>query len=84
MPLLQVLKSALAIVIAWAIADAVIPGPEPIFAAVAALVVVAPSVHQSLAKEVERSAGVVAGVAIASVIGLVLGADTWVALCECR
>ena len=55
-PLLQVLKSAAATIAAWLIAGWLIPGPLPVFAAIAALLVVQPSVNQSLAKALERSA----------------------------
>ena len=79
-PLLQVMKSAIATVLAWLIAALLIPGHAPVFAAIAAVLVVQPSVNQSVTKAVERSVGVVAGVAIASALGLLLGDATWVAL----
>ncbi|BDZ55288.1 FUSC family protein [Agromyces marinus] len=79
-PLLQVLKSAVATVAAWLIAGWLIPGPLPVFAAIAALLVVQPSVNQSLGKALERSIGVIAGVVIASGLGLVFGPTSWVIL----
>jgi uncharacterized membrane protein YgaE (UPF0421/DUF939 family) len=80
-PLLQVLKSAVSVAASWLVALVVIPGgPPPIFAAIAALLVVQPSVNQSFAKGVERTVGVLAGVALASVLGLVFGEETWVVL----
>lgn len=79
-PFLQVAKSAVATSAAWLIADAVIQGPPPVFAAIAALLVVQPSVNQSLAKALERTVGVIAGVVIASALGLWLGNATWVIL----
>jgi len=79
-PLLQVLKSAVATVAAWLVAGWLIPGPLPVFAAIAALLVVQPSVNQSLGKAIERSVGVIAGVVIASVLGLVFGQSGWVVL----
>lgn len=79
-PILQVAKSAVATVAAWLIAGALIPGPPPVFAAIAALLVVQPSLNQSLTKAVERSIGVIAGVVIASILGIALGGDTWVIL----
>jgi uncharacterized membrane protein YgaE (UPF0421/DUF939 family) len=48
-------------------------GPPPVFAAIAALLTVQPSINQSLGRGVERTVGVVAGVVVASVIGIVLG-----------
>ncbi|GAA1058465.1 hypothetical protein GCM10017608_26200 [Agromyces luteolus] len=79
-PILQVLKSAVATVGAWLIAGWLIPGPLPVFAAIAALLVVQPSVNQSLGKALERSVGVIAGVAIASALGLLFGPNSWVIL----
>jgi uncharacterized membrane protein YgaE (UPF0421/DUF939 family) len=80
-PLLQVLKSAVSVAASWLVALVVIPGgPPPIFAAIAALLVVQPSVNQSFVKGMERTVGVLAGVAVASVLGLVFGEETWVVL----
>lgn len=79
-PFLQVVKSIIAAIGAWLVAEAVIPGPPPVFAAIAALLVVQPSVNQSLSKAIERSTGVVLGVLIASGLGLLLGQQTWVVL----
>ncbi|WP_285631668.1 FUSC family protein [Microbacterium arabinogalactanolyticum] len=79
-PLLQVLKSAAATIAAWLIAGWVLPGPLPVFAAIAALLVVQPSVNQSLSKAIERSAGVILGVIIAVLLTVVLGAQSWVVL----
>ncbi|PKI91181.1 hypothetical protein CW368_07945 [Actinomycetales bacterium SN12] len=79
-PLLQVLKSAAATIAAWLIAGWLIPGPLPVFAAIAALLVVQPSVNQSLSKALERSAGVIFGVVIAVLLSLLLGGQSWVVL----
>ena len=79
-PLLQVAKSAVATIAAWLVAGWLVPGQLPVFAAIAALLVVQPSVNQSLAKAVERSIGVIAGVVIASALGLLLGSASWVVL----
>src|SRR5690606_38639782 len=46
----------------------------------AALLVVQPSVNQSLAKAVERTIGVVVGVIIATLLTLVLGTHSWIVL----
>lgn len=77
-PFLQVAKSAIATVAAWLIAGWLIPGPPPVFAAIAALLVVQPSLNQSLGKALERSVGVIAGVVIASGLALLFGQSTWV------
>ncbi len=79
-PLLQLAKSAVATVVAWLVAASLVPGPLPIFAAIAALLVVQPSLNQSFAKAVERTVGVIVGVAVAALLGLVLGATTWAIL----
>jgi len=79
-PWLQVAKSAIATIAAWLAAGWLIPGPLPVFAAIAALLVVQPSVNQSIAKAIERSVGVVAGVVIASALALLLGDATWVVM----
>ncbi len=79
-PWLQVAKSAVATITAWVVAGWLIPGPLPVFAAIAALLVVQPSVNQSIAKAVERSVGVIAGVVIASALSLAFGQATWVVL----
>ena len=79
-PLLQVVKSAVATVGAWLIAGWLIPGPLPVFAAIAARLVVLPSVNQSCTKAIERSLGVVVGVVIASGLSLLLGPRSWVVL----
>lgn len=80
-PLLQVAKTALATIVAWIVCDLVIAdGPPPVFGAIAAMLVVQPSLNQSLAKGVERSVGVVAGVFLATGMGVVLGTSSWVVL----
>lgn len=79
-PLLLVVKSAVATIGAWVLAEWLIPGPPPVFAAIAALLVVQPSLNQSFSKAVERSVGVIAGVLLASALGLFFGNTTWVIL----
>jgi uncharacterized membrane protein YccC len=79
-PLLQVVKSAVATIGAWLIAGWLIPGPLPVFAAIAALLVVLPSVNQSFVKAIERSIGVIVGVVIATALSLLLGPQSWVVL----
>ncbi len=79
-PLLQVLKTSAAAVAAWLLASWALDVPMPIFAAIAALLVVQPSVNQTVLKGVERSLGVVGGVVIAWLAGLLLGQGAWVVL----
>lgn len=76
-PLLQVAKSAIATICAWAVAGWLIDGPPPVFAAIAALLTVQPSISQSFGRGVERTVGVIAGVVVASAIGILLGSGFW-------
>lgn len=80
-PLLQLVKTALATTLAWVVADFLVPdGPPPVFAAIAAMLVVQPSLNQSLTKGVERSVGVIAGVVLASALAVMFGDSSWVVL----
>ncbi len=79
-PWLQVAKSALATVAAWLAAMWLVPDAIPVFAAIAALLVVQPSLDQSITKAIERTVGVVAGVVVASALSLAFGRSTWVVL----
>jgi uncharacterized membrane protein YgaE (UPF0421/DUF939 family) len=79
-PLLQVLKTSVAVVVAWLLSNMLLGQQLPIFAAIAALLVVQPSVNQSLAKGVERSIGVILGVLLAYGAGMVFGTSTWLVL----
>lgn len=79
-PLLQAAKMALATIAAWILAGLLIPGQLPAFAGIAALLVVQPSLNQSLSRAVERSIGVIAGVLVAYVVGIVFGGGYWVVL----
>lgn len=79
-PLLQVSKSAIAIAASWILTVFILGTPLPIFAAIAALLVVQPSVNQSFAKGIERSIGVIIGVVVATLVGFVLGSASWVVL----
>ena len=79
-PLLQVVKTSIATIIAWIVSSLVVQEAAPIFAAIAALLVVQPSVTQSLAKGLERSLGVVLGVVLAFTAGQVFGSSSVVIL----
>ncbi|POH62057.1 hypothetical protein C3B59_14630 [Cryobacterium zongtaii] len=79
-PLLQTLKTSVAVVLAWVISLWLLPGELPIFAAMAAIFVVQPSINQSLGRALERSLGVVGGVLVALGIGLWFGQDSWIVL----
>lgn len=77
---MQAVKMSVATILAWVIAGALLPEQLPIFAAVAALLVVQPSVNQSFGKAIERTFGVVAGVLIATGISLLFGENSWLIL----
>jgi uncharacterized membrane protein YgaE (UPF0421/DUF939 family) len=79
-PLLQVLKTAIAAIAAWLICSFFLHESLPIFAAIAALLVVQPSVSQSFTRGVERSIGVIVGVALAYGVGVLFGSSSWVVL----
>jgi uncharacterized membrane protein YgaE (UPF0421/DUF939 family) len=79
-PLLQVAKTSFATIMAWIVAQLVLPAELPIFAAIAALLVVQPSINQSLGKAIERSLGVIGGVIVASAIGFFFGSSSWIVL----
>lgn len=79
-PLLQVVKTCVAASLAWVVCLAILPGQLPVFGAIAAILVVQPSVNQSFAKGLERTVGVIVGVVIAYLVGLVFGPSTWIVL----
>ena len=79
-PILQVAKASVATIAAWLIAGWLIPGPLPVFAAIAALLVVQPSVNQSFGKAIERSIGVILGVLIATAVLFAFGQTSWIVL----
>ena len=76
-PLVQVFKMALAATLAWGVAELGVGHPVPFFAALAALLCVQPNVQQSLSRAVERTGGVLAGVAVAFAFGQLVGMHTW-------
>jgi uncharacterized membrane protein YgaE (UPF0421/DUF939 family) len=80
LPVLQVVKMAIAVALAWVVSQLLLPNDLPIFAAIAALLVVQPSVNQTLGRAIERTAGVIGGVIIASTISFFLGQSSWVVL----
>ncbi len=61
-PFVQVVKTSVAAIIAWFVCIALLPAQLPIFATIAALLVVQPSINQTFGKAVERSLGVITGV----------------------
>jgi uncharacterized membrane protein YgaE (UPF0421/DUF939 family) len=80
LPILQVVKTAIAMILSWLVATLLLPGELPIFATIAALLVVQPSVNQSVGRAIERSIGVIVGVLIAYAIGLAFGSNSWIVL----
>lgn len=80
LPVLQLAKTIIATLLAWFAALLIYPNEQPIFAAIAAIIVVQPSVNQSLGKAIERSTGVVLGVAVALGATLIFGSHSWLVL----
>ncbi|WP_213815158.1 aromatic acid exporter family protein [Glaciihabitans sp. dw_435] len=76
----QVLKTSVAAIASWLLAAVLLGQPLPIFAAIAALLVVQPSLTQSLARGIERSIGVILGVLLAETIGYFFGSASWIVL----
>ncbi|WP_336991474.1 FUSC family protein [Leucobacter sp. VD1] len=76
-PLIQVVKTLVAMVLAWFTCLLIFPEQLPIFGAIAALLVVQDNVDQSLSKGVERVVGVLLGVTVALLTGEVLGQHSW-------
>jgi uncharacterized membrane protein YccC len=79
-PLLQIVKTGAAASLAWVVCLAILPAQLPVFGAIAAIIVVQPSVNQSFAKALERTVGVIVGVVIAYLAGLAFGSSTWIVL----
>src|SRR6478736_2677695 len=67
-------------VLAWLAASLIVPGELPVFATIAALLVVQPSVNQSVGRAIERSLGVIVGVVVAYAVGLAFGTNSWIVL----
>lgn len=80
LPILQIAKTIGAGVLAWYLAQWILGDTKPVFATIAALIVVQPSVNQSLGRALERSIGAVLGVSIAFGLVLIFGDVGWVAL----
>ncbi|WP_231556450.1 aromatic acid exporter family protein [Cryobacterium sp. MLB-32] len=74
------MKTSVAVALAWLASQLLLPSDLPIFAAIAALLVVQPSVNQTLGRAIERTSGVIGGVIIASTIGFFFGQSSWVVL----
>ncbi len=79
-PVLQMLKTIAAAVAAWYLGSLIIPGEKPIFAVMAATIVVQPSVNQSLGKVLERSVGTIVGVVVALAAALAFGDPSWLVI----
>jgi uncharacterized membrane protein YgaE (UPF0421/DUF939 family) len=80
LPVLQMLKTIAAAVGAWYAALLLVPGEKPIFAVMAAIIVVQPSVNQSIARALERSIGTILGVVVALAASMAFGAPAWLVI----
>jgi len=70
-------KAAIAAGLAWVAALAADPHSRPYFAPLAVLLVVQPTVYDSLSRAFQRVAGVVVGVAAALAVSRVLAPSAW-------
>ena len=70
-------KAAIAAGIAWAAALAADPHSRPYFAPIAVLLVVQPTVYDSLSRAFQRVVGVVLGVAAALAVSHLLAPSAW-------
>jgi Aromatic acid exporter family member 1 len=73
----QLLKTALAAIIAWVVARTVLGLSQPFLAPWAALLVVHATVFRSFSRGAMQVAATFAAVLLAAVIGQLLGMDTW-------
>ena len=73
----QVVKTALAAVIAWVIADQVLDLPQPFLAPWAALLVVHATVYRTFSRGLQQVAATVIAVLLAAGIGELMGLSTW-------
>jgi uncharacterized membrane protein YgaE (UPF0421/DUF939 family) len=73
MPFAHVAKIAVAALVAWFLCAAFITDQAPVFAGIAAVMVVQPSIAATMSRAVERSLGVILGVVVASTVTLLLG-----------
>ena len=76
MPFVHVAKIATAALVAWFLCAAFITDQAPVFAGIAAVMVVQPSIAATLSRAAERSLGVVLGVVTASVVAFTLGSGS--------
>ncbi|MCY7290262.1 MAG: aromatic acid exporter family protein, partial [Cryobacterium sp.] len=80
-PLLQAVKTSLAVALGWILSQALLDTEQlPVFAAIAALLVVQPNINQTLGRAVERRLGVIGGVIIAYGVSVAFGQSSWVVL----
>ncbi len=70
-------KTAIAAGVAWVAASAADPHSRPYFAPLAVILVVQPTVYDSLSRAFQRVAGVVAGVAAALAVSQFLAPSAW-------
>lgn len=80
LPVLQMLKTIAAAVAAWYLTLLIVPDEKPIFAVMAAIIVVQPSVNQSLGRALERSIGTILGVVVALAASMAFGAPGWLVI----
>ena len=70
-------KTAIGAGVAWAVAQAVDPHGRPYFAPIAVVIIVQPTISDSLSRAFQRVIGVILGVATALVVRHFLGPSAW-------
>ncbi|HEY0260944.1 MAG TPA: FUSC family protein [Lacisediminihabitans sp.] len=74
------IKTCVAVIVAWLLCGVLLGQPLPVFAAIATLLVVQPSVNQTLTRGIERSLGVIFGVLLAYGASRLFGHSSWTVL----
>ena len=70
-------KIAIAASVAWVAAEATHPESAPYFAPLAVLLIVQPTVYDSVSRAIQRVAGVVLGVVVALGLSRVIAPSAW-------
>ena len=79
-PFLQVVKTSVAAILAWVVCVVLLQGLTPLFAVIAAILVVQPSVTHRSARRSSALSAVIIGVILAYFVGLFFGQGSWAIL----
>jgi uncharacterized membrane protein YccC len=72
-----VLQTAIAAVLAWYVAEALLPDPRPAFACIAAVIALGASSGQRGSRAIQLTGGVVLGLTVADLIVQLIGTGAW-------